>query len=883
MIERADLILKLFNDALEVQTSERAEFLSKVCGNDVSLRSEIESLLDSYNRNENLLQAPVFDLYAREITKQKAEEESPAAGKNIGAYRIIREIGRGGMGTVYLAERNDSAFKKQVAIKLLRGVMETDEIVRRFQTERQILADLEHPFIARLIDGGADENDVPYFVMEYVEGIPVDRYCEEKNLSIDERLELFRKICSAVGFAHENSVIHRDIKPSNILVTKNGTPKLLDFGIAKVLRTHQSINTTDTTATAFRVMTPDYASPEQIRGERIGKATDIYSLGVLLYKLLSGNRPYRLNNKSPYEIVQTICEEEPLPPSVASCDAETQGNGDVIGRTKNPKPNTKEHPLKGDLDNIVMMSLRKESERRYASVEQFSEDIRRYMEGFPIFARRDNLTYRGIKFIKRNRSYTYLTLAVILICLLLSVSFTFFTQSAKPKESIAVIPFINTSSDSNAEYLSDGITDSLIDTFSRLSNLSVPARSSVFRFKGQTLTPQQIGRDLNVETILTGNIASDGENLAIQVSLTNARSNQTIWNEQYVGKSSEILTLRQQIVRDVIRKMDLRLEIAEQKKSEKDYTGSNDAYHLYLKARYFWNQRREASVKNSLTFLQQAVEKDPNYALAYSGIADSYILLGLYRMLTMKEAFAEARIAAERALELDPQLAEAHNSMAAIKWLYDWDWAEADRQFRRAVEINPNSATAHHWYGLYLAEMGRFDEAVAIEKRAIQLDPLSVIINADLGRVLYYARRYDESIEQFQKAIQLDSPKSTTAFDITFVYEQKGMTEEWFSAMEQFGSINSHELRTAYFKDGIKSFWRKRVELSERQSRNEHFFGWAEDYARIGEIDRALEMLNRAFEKREHGMPQLKVNPVLDPLRSDPRFIELLKRMKLDN
>jgi TolB-like protein/Flp pilus assembly protein TadD len=488
-----------------------------------------------------------------------------------------------------------------------------------------------------------------------------------------------------------------------------------------------------------------------------------------------------------------------------------------------------------------------------------------------------------VKFIKRNRSYAYLTLAVISIFLLLSVSFTFFTQSGKPKESIAVLPFINTSSDSNAEYLSDGITDSLINTLSRLPNLSVPSRSSVFRYKGQTVTPQLIGRNLNVETILTGNVISDGENFAIQVALVNTRSNQPIWNEQYVGKSSDVLAMQKQIVHDVIDKLYLKLETADRKQLERNYTQSSDAYHLYLKGRYFWNQRNGDAIENSLTFLKQAIDKDPNYALAYSGVADSYILLGLFGIVPLKEAFANARSAAEKSLELDPQLAEAHTSLGAIKWLYDWDWAEADQQFRHAVEINPNSAAVHHWYGLYLAEMGRFDEAVAIEKRSVQLDPLSVIINADLGRVLYYARRYDESIEQFQKAIELDSPKGATAFDITFVYEQKGMTNEWFSAMEQFGSIESHELRTAYMKDGYKGFFRKRTEMFEQQGRSKHFFGRAEDYARIAETDKALEMLNRAFEAREHGMAQIKVNPVLDPLRSDPRFADLLRRMNFEN
>ena len=386
--ERWARVKELFEAVVDLDPSQRAALLDSECGGDESLRAEIESLLKSDERSNDFIEQPAFAI-PRDLFPDNVDE--PFVGRQFGAYQVIREIGRGGLGAVYLAARADDEYRKEVAIKLVRRGLDTEDILRRFRNERQILAQLDHPNIARLIDGGTTDDGLPYFVMEYVNGVPINVYCDANALRTSERLELFRKVCAAITYAHQNLVIHRDLKPSNILVTQEGDLKLLDFGIAKLLSASDELFTQ--TSPALRVMTPEYASPEQIKGDRIMTTSDVYSLGVLLYELLTGQRPYRLKTRTPEEIARAITEQEPERPSTAIARD--------VGNSKNQIPNPKS--LRGDLDNIVLMAMRKEPARRYSSVGQFSEDIRRHLEGLPVIARKDTVTYRASKFVNRHR------------------------------------------------------------------------------------------------------------------------------------------------------------------------------------------------------------------------------------------------------------------------------------------------------------------------------------------------------------------------------------------------------------------------------------------------------------------------------------------------
>lgn len=415
--ERWRMIDELFHEAIELPQNRRAEFLASACRGDASLRAEIEKLIDACNKAENFIETPPL---LDEITIEFAR---PQTGElRLGAYRVIREIGRGGMGTVYLAARADEEFRKHVAIKVVTAGFDHDTIIQRFRSERQILAGLDHPNIARLLDGGTTDGGAPYFVMEYIEGQTIRDYCDTHRLSIIERLKLFRDVCSAVHFAHQNLVVHRDIKPANILVTPDGTPKLLDFGVAKLLSS--DARGVDLTEATSRMMTPEYASPEQARGETITTASDVYSLGVLLYELLTGHRPYRFSSRSMMEIVEAICEQEPAKPSTAILrtvtspgagrDTEVTVTPEAISKARDSEPNRLRRELEGDLDNIVLKAMRKEPQRRYASVEQFSEDIKRYFDHLPVIARKDTLSYRASKFTARNKAGVAAAMLVVI-------------------------------------------------------------------------------------------------------------------------------------------------------------------------------------------------------------------------------------------------------------------------------------------------------------------------------------------------------------------------------------------------------------------------------------------------------------------------------------
>lgn len=418
---------ELFAAALEREPGQREAFLQAACADDPALRAEVESLLAAHAQADDFIETPAAAFAADLLPEEPAANE----GKFCGSYRLIHEIGHGGMGEVYLAVRDDDQYQKQVAIKLVRRGMDIDLIIRRFRQERQILASLDHPNIARLLDGGTTEDGLPWLAMEYIEGEPIDVYCDRRRLSIVERLKLFRTVCAAAHYAHQNLVIHRDLKPSNILVTADGAPKLLDFGIAKILNSELHERTADQTLSVMRLMTPSYASPEQIKGETITTASDVYSLGVVLYELLTGHRPYHITGHLPHEMTRIVCEEAPTRPSLAVARLGKAPDGkaratitpEEASHARNDQPKRLQRQLAGDLDDIALTALRKEPERRYSSVEQFSEDIRRHLEGLPVTASRDTFAYRGAKFVRRNKAaVAFASLAVLLLLIVAVVA-----------------------------------------------------------------------------------------------------------------------------------------------------------------------------------------------------------------------------------------------------------------------------------------------------------------------------------------------------------------------------------------------------------------------------------------------------------------------------
>lgn len=434
--ERWRQIDQIFQAALDRDARERPAFLEQACAEDASLLAEVQSLIKADDEARSFIEAPLLEDATTILAQQN---DGSLTSRLIGPYKIIREIGRGGMGTVFLASRADDQYRKAVAIKLISRGMDTDSILSRFRHERQILASLDHPNIARLLEGGTTEDGLPYFVMEYIEGQTIDHYCDTHRLITSDRLKLFRTVCSAVHYAHQNLIVHRDIKPTNILVTTEGIPKLLDFGIAKLLKPEMYAQTIAPTETMVRPMTPDYASPEQVRGQQITTASDVYSLGVLLYELLTGHRPYRLFSSKLNEIERVICEQEPEKPSTAINRTVAVSNSDLetkitltpesVSKTRDGQPDKLRRKLAGDLDNIVLMAMRKEPLRRYVSVEQFSDDIRRHLDGLPVIARKDTFGYRSGKFIRRHKAAV--AAAAVIAALVIGFVATTIMQSAR--------------------------------------------------------------------------------------------------------------------------------------------------------------------------------------------------------------------------------------------------------------------------------------------------------------------------------------------------------------------------------------------------------------------------------------------------------------------
>lgn len=851
---RVELVEQIFHEALERDDARRAGFLAEACAGDVGLLAEVASLLASYEQDDNFLQTPAFNLSASDLAGSVLEEEGNRVSEapRVSGFWLVREVGQGGMGTVYEAFTfsTNGAVDQRVAIKLVKRGMDSEFILHRFERERRILGALDHPYVARLLDGGATDDGMPFFVMEYVEGLPIDQYGRAATLSTAERLGLFLKVCDAVSYAHRHRVIHRDLKPSNILVTQDGVPKLLDFGVAKLLNLDSAGGTGDATTSVNRVMTPEYASPAQLRGLPPKETDDVYSLGVLLYILLTGRHPYRFRSRAPDEVLRSILEQ------------------------RVQRPSEFQRALSGDLDKVVLKALRKESEQRYASVEQMAHDIRRLLAGQPVSARRDLLAC----FAARHPAYGRPAIGVALLCLLLGI-LGMLSTNGTPARSLAVMPFSDMGQGTYSEQLAKGITEGLTEHLSRLPQLSIRSHNSVSSYKRRQHSPQTIGRSLGVERLLIGDVAVNDASLRVSVELLDVDSGDSIWSNTYDAKSSEVLTIQRRLTADVMHALGVVVKPEELIQSTVHHTENEEAYWNYTMGRYFFNKRTKNDFHKGIEYFRQAIEKDPSYAPAYAGMADCYSLLGAYMVMGHHEAFTFARDAANKALELDNGLADAHTSLAFIHWLYDWDWAVADREFRKAIELKPGYVLAHHWRGLFLGEMGHFNEAEAELQKALEYDPLSAPVYADYGRVLYWARRYDEALEKYRRASDMNPSFGSMGLERELLYEQMGRVDDWEASVELGGDAESRE---AYRKHGRRGLWKVWYQqLAKLPGAN---YACAEMLVRLGYKDRALANLANAIKMREdHRVTQLKVNPIFDPLRSDPRFAELLLRMNLSD
>jgi serine/threonine protein kinase/tetratricopeptide (TPR) repeat protein len=933
---------ELFEAALEMEPPQQASFLAEKC-EDENLRQQVERLLVNFREAGSFLDDPVLDpkigtpdapakAPAPEFTRRAPDSSSPSAapatsveaedpmvGRQLGAYRLVRRVGQGGMATVYLAARADDEYRKQVAIKVVvHPGLGGHKLLNRFRNERQTLASLDHPNIVKLLDGGSTPEGFPFLVMDYVEGCPIDDYCDRHNLRVDERLQVFSKVCEAVQYAHQKGVVHRDLKPGNILVTADGTPKLLDFGIAKVLNPEPFSQTSLTTQTGTRCMTPAYASPEQMRGESITAVTDIYSLGVVLYELLSGHRPYRLTQHTPAEIERAICEQEPETPSTAVNRVETDTSSDgapitrtpeLVSQTREGQPERLRRRLRGDLDNIVLKSLRKEPARRYGSAEEFAQDIVRHLQHVPVKARRSTVAYRTAKFLQRHKTEASATVTSVFV-LVAALSFAFNVLGLRDRalgfgsrtrmqsvsmvpqiRSIAVLPLQNLSSDPSQEYLSDGMTDTLITDLAQIGSLKVISRTSTMQYKQTKKSLPEIARELNVDGIVEGTVQRSGDRVRVTAQLIYAPEDKHIWANSYERDLQDVFLLARDVAGDIAHQVQARITAQDQKPPASLRPVDPKALEAYLQGNYYRSRLGRGSgdkaARTGAAYFQQAIDLDPSFVPAYLGLswAHSYLLWP-----SRQDAEAD-REAVERAVALDPSSSEAHGYLGGVK-RQAWDWAGAEQEYRRAIALSANNCEAHEALGNLLDATGRLDEGWREQQIAQELDP----DHDHLSEGLVVRRQYDRVIAQLQMMLKSDPDDGYAHYMLYRVYLKKGIYREAIQQLERtlilFGYPQvAAQVHRAFAVSGHRAAIREFAKALEHLMATGQAFlpvNIAANYAILGDKARAFYWLEQAYARHDIGrsstdigMYSLKTDFQFDPIRSDPRFTDLLGRIGL--
>lgn len=857
-----DRIDEIFQAAMDCAPEERGAFVETACANDTDLYQAVRRLLVAHEEAEmhGFIESPVHRLARHLIVN--ADRLSPE--QSIGKYKIVKFLGAGGMGDVYLAQ--DTHLNRLVALKVLSTRLTTDDDrVRRFHQEALAASALNHPNIITIHEMG-EWQDRNLIATEYVEGVTLRALIGARKLSLAEALDIALQIAAALAAAHVAGIVHRDIKPENIMLRPDGLVKVLDFGIAKYMKWDRGLDTTKVeTGTGVIIGTTAYMSPEQARGQLVDARSDIWSLSVVLYEIIARRLPF--TGATPTDLLASILEREPEP----------------LSNHRRGTP--------AELDKLVQRGLTKDKDKRHASAVDFAEDLRRLRAKLSE-ERPFQFTWpalmRNPSGFSRKRAPAVLV-SLLLVIAAVAVGLSYFRSEAAI-DSLAVLRFVNASDSPDMEYLSDGISENLINSLSQLPQLKVTARSSSFRYNGAEEDMEAIARALGVRAIVMGKVVHRGDNLQVSVELVDVQERRQLWGEQYNRKLSDTQMVQREIARAITQSLRLRLTGTQgQQLTNTHQTVSDEAYQNYLKGRFHWNRRTGDSIRKAIEYFNQAIEKDPNYALAYAGLADSYVVPANPEPPGVK--MPKAKAAAMHALELDETLSEAHTTLARVLTLYDWDWAGAEKEFKRAIELNPQYAVAHQWYGGYLVAMGRHDGSLVERRLALELDPLSVIINFELLQAFYHARDYDHAIEQGKKTLELDPSFPPVYAYLPAAYEQKGMFTEAIAGYKKGQTLKGGTewslalagLGHLYAKSGRKEEARAILKELMQISRQDYVpsDSMALVCAGLGEKDKAFEWLERAYDERSFRMAWLKVEPRWDSLRSDPRFTRLLQRTGL--
>jgi serine/threonine protein kinase/tetratricopeptide (TPR) repeat protein len=794
--------------------------------------------------------------------------------QRISHYRVERLLGVGGMGEVYLAE--DATLRRKVALKLLPERFSEDaERVRRFQREARAASKLNHPNIITIYEVGQEQSR-HFIATEYIEGQTLrDRLQNRQPISVGEILDVAIGVASALTSAHEAGILHRDIKPENIMLRPDGYVKVLDFGLAKLVEPDPLAPESNTGSVMGTLL---YISPEQARGYPPDARSDIYALGAVLYEMLTGRPPIMTDNF--VELAIAIATKDPEPPS---------------------------HFIRGlapEVDRIVLKSLQKDRDKRYANAREMLNDLRTlrqeidfetklvsgriatplvFQQTAPLLPQTTSSVFArlGTRFTPKQMG----AIALILLCAVL-IAYAVGRNALidRPIDSIAVLPFVNASGDAGSDYLSDGIAESITDSLAQIPQMQVIARSTAFRYKGKNVDPLAVGKELHVRGVVTGQLLTRGDTLIIRASLTDVKKGTQVWGEQYNRKLADVLAVQQELSQEISSGLRMRLSGSEKAMFARRTGASPEAYQAYLRGRYQLNKDTEESLRKALGYFNQAIEEQPDYALAYAGLANAYYELSNVYMAP-NEVMPRARAAAERAVQLDQSLPEGHSALGLVRAWYDWDFAAGEKDFRRAIELNPNNADAHRVYGDLLIVRQQSERALAEKKKAEQLDPLSVPASWDVARAYFYAGRYAEAEQQARKTIGLDE-KFPNIYQLRaqIAVEQHRLRDAVVLA-KQAVVLGGHKPLFISMLGYIEALAGDRAGAEAAIAEINASPGYALPLflarvkAALGNRAEAVDWLEKLYSERSESVPWLRVDPTLEPLRNDPRFIALAKRV----
>jgi TolB-like protein/Tfp pilus assembly protein PilF len=938
---RFQTIEGIYRAALDQDPDQIGAFLDKACEGDEILRRKVEALLASRQGAGNFIETSGAGIAIRIIGNGQTDL---LLGQTIGHYKISEQIGAGGMGEVYSA--TDIVAGRKAAIKLLPTRFTRDaERLKRFQQEARAVVRLNHPNILTVYEIGEDHS-IQYIASELIEGETLRDRLRRGRMHLNEAVDIAIQVASALAAAHHAGIVHRDIKPENIMLRPDGYVKVLDFGIAKLVESAFAEATADAvgsmtlaeTNLGSILGTARYMSPEQAcpGGAGIDKSTDIWSLGVVLYEMVTGHAPFTGN--TPKNVMSSILKKEPPPLTryVAHAPAALQ---QIVSTTLRKDRGERYQSGRELLE--ALKDLRRELEFESFFMSGFFDEVKRrkvyrvaaayivvaagiiplasaafpawelpnwelrlvivlLLVGFPlalILGWAFDVTSQGIRATPMAAFGTHRRRNVIMLVAagaIISATAGFFllprVSAHKVDKSIAVLPFENLSNDPNAEYLSEGISEALINSLVELQQLRVIARSTAFRYKGKDVDPQRVGRELQVAAVLTGRVRQMQEALNVQVDLVDVSTGAQLWGAAYERKISDVIAVKQAIAREITERLKLKLSGEAQRRLVKSDSTNPEAYQFYLRGRYFWNKRTPDGIKRAFEQFQQAIERDPNFALGYVGLADSYTALTFYSLAAPDETMPKAKESAAKALALDDTVAEAHASLAHISMNYYWDWSTAEKEFKRSIELKPDYATAHQWYAIhYLTATGRLEEALQEMKKALELEPASLVMNTFMGATLYYAGRYDEAIDQCRRTIEMDPNFAVAHWHLGLAYEEKQVFDAAIEEFQRAISLSAGSplmiaaLGHAYAKSQNTYEANKTLgELSEL-SKQQYVSPYevAAIYVALGKNEEAFRSLEKAYTEHAFHLVNLNVSPRFKSIRSDPRFQDLARRVDL--